>query len=331
MIKAIYSVKNKFYVEEDAIKIAEIYKKKPQLMWIDIHLESHEFTRDETMLLTGAMKFHEMSLEDCLFPQYYPKMEEFENYVFGALHGIQLKPKYYEDFDDSIYELNLFIGKNFIVTVHIEELFFLETLFEKTKARPGVELKSAVNLLYNIFGKVISSYESTLEKIDDKMEDLEDEILENPETENVEEILNTKKVIFAMRKIAESQQMAYAYFTRLNPDNLVKKENLVYFRDIFTQCLRVNQSIVMRSQVVVSLLEVYMSSVTVRLTVVMKFLTIIATLLMPVLIVSGYFGMNVRFPEYSFFGEDGSWYFAVSIIIAAVVAMIIYFKKKKWF
>jgi magnesium transporter len=82
---------------------------------------------------------------------------------------------------------------------------------------------------------------------------------------------------------------------------------------------------------VVSLLEVYMSSVTVRLTQVMKFLTIIATLLMPVLIVSGYFGMNVQFPEYKIFGESGTWYFALGIMVAAIAAMLIYFKKKKWF
>jgi magnesium transporter len=177
---------------------------------------------------------------------------------------------------------------------------------------------------------VAASYEFTLEKIDDKMEDLEDDILENPETENMEEILDTKKVIFAIKKIAESQQMAYIYFTRAN-NSFIAKEYLVYFRDIFTQCARINQAIIMRSQMVVSLLEVYMSSVTLRLTEVMKFLTIIATLLMPVLIISGYFGMNVQFPEYSVFGEKGSWFFAVGIMVVAIAAMIIYFKKKKWF
>ncbi|MDR1940863.1 MAG: magnesium transporter CorA family protein [Endomicrobium sp.] len=331
MLKAIYSFNNEFRVETDPLKIAEVCKSSPKLIWIDIYLENHELNLEETSLLTETFKFHEMSLEDCLFPQYYPKMEEFEDYVFGALHGIQLKPNYYEEFDDSIYELNLFIGKNFVITVHIEELFFLESLFEKAKNRPLVELKNIPNILYNIFNKVVSSYELTLEKIDNKMEELEDEILENPETENMEEILDIKKVIFAMKKIAESQQAAYAYFARSNNNELVKRENLVYFRDIFTQYLRVNQSIVMRSQTVVSLLEVYMSSVTVRLTEVMKFLTIIATILMPVLIISGYYGMNVQFPEYKIFGESGSWYFAVAVIAAAVAAMLIYFKKKKWF
>jgi magnesium transporter len=92
-----------------------------------------------------------------------------------------------------------------------------------------------------------------------------------------------------------------------------------------------NQAIVMRSQMVVSLIEVYMSSVTVKLTEVMKFLTVIATVLMPVLIVSGYYGMNVVFPEYLIFGQKGSWFFAVGLIFVSIMAMLMYFKKRKWF
>ncbi|MDR1721223.1 MAG: magnesium transporter CorA family protein [Endomicrobium sp.] len=330
MIKAICSANGSITVECGALNILQGYKKKPDLIWIDVHLENHDLSHEEMLLLSESFGFHEMSIEDCLFPQYYPKVEAFENYVFGAVHGIQLKPHYFQEFEDSIYELNVFIGKNFLITVHTEELFFLETIFEKVKAKPQIEMKSLENLLYNIFDKVVSSYEFTLEKIDYKIEDLEDSVLADPETKNMEEILDIKKVIFAMRKVAESQQAAYFYFARSN-DGLISKEYLVYFRDIYTHCARINQSIVMRSQMVVSLLEVYMSSVTVKLTEVMKFLTVIATVLMPVLIISGYYGMNVRFPEYSIFGEKGSWFFALGLMLVAIIAMLVYFKKKKWF
>jgi magnesium transporter len=359
MIKAIYSIEGKIGTEYSAIEIAnkvsllqnaacwrsvvnkadatvinapnkEYSNEYTNFIWIDIHLEGHELTHDEAALFSESFKFHEMSIEDCLFPQYYPKIEEFENYVFVAIHGIQLKPNYFQEIEDSIYELNFFVGNGFIVTVHTEELFFLETLFEKTKSRPQIEMKSLENILYNILNKVVSSYEFTLEKIDDKMEYLEDNVLEDPETENMEEILDIKKMIFAMRKIAESQQIVYVYFTRVN-NNLIAREYLVYFRDIYTQCARMNQAMIMRSQMIVSLIEVYMSSVTVRLTEVMKFLSVIATILMPVLIVSGYYGMNVAFPEYSIFGRKGSWFFAVSLIFVSIMAMLVYFKKKKWF
>ncbi|MDR2436890.1 MAG: hypothetical protein LBD17_02290, partial [Endomicrobium sp.] len=213
MLKAIYSIGNSITSTNNIAQIVRDYSQNPDLIWIDIFLENHELTQEEASVLSEAFRFHEMSIEDCLFPQYFPKIEEFENYVFGAVHGIQLKPNYFQEFEGSIYELNFFVGKGFIVTVHTEELFFLETLYEKAKARPQVGMKRFESLLYNIFNKVVSSYEFTLEKIDDKMESLEDDILEDPGTQNMEEILDTKKVIFAMRKIAESQQVAYVYFT----------------------------------------------------------------------------------------------------------------------
>jgi len=330
MIKAIYSLNGEFRTENDAAAIAEIVNKKPGIIWVDILLDNHELSHDETVLLTEAFKFHELSLEDCLFPQYYPRMEEFENYVFSSVHGIQLKPNYLQEFDESIYELNVFAGKGFVVTVHTEELFFIETIYEKAKARPQIELKNLANLMYNIFNKVVSSYEFTLEKIDDKMDVLEDAILEDPEKKHMEEILNIKKVILAIRKIAESQQMAYVYFTRSN-NSIITKEYTAYFRDIFFQCARINQSVVIRSQMISGLLEVYMSSVTVKLNEAMKVLTIIATIVMPIFIISSYFGMNVTFPEYALFGEKGSWFFAVGLMIAAIISLIVYFKKKKWF
>ncbi|MDR3112134.1 MAG: magnesium transporter CorA family protein [Elusimicrobiota bacterium] len=331
MIKAIYLKNSQVFTDFDATNIAKIYEEGVDIIWVDIHLDRHELTTVETSLLAETFKFHYMSIEDCLFPQYYPKMEEFENYLFGAIHGIQLKPNYYQEFDDSIYELNLFIGDGFVVTVHIEELFFIETLFEKCKASPPlIELKNIEKLLYSIFNKVVSSYEFTLEKIDNKIEDLEDEIIKNPESSAIEEILDTKKIIFAMRKIAEPQQSAYLYFTRAGK-HPVPEEALVYFRDICTQSAMINQAILLRSQMAMTLLEIYMSSITVKLTEITKFLTIIATLLLPVLIISGYYGMNIKFPEYSIFGESGAWFFALSLMVVSIVAMVIYFIKKKWF
>jgi magnesium transporter len=330
MIKSIYFLHNNFISDNNITKIINVITKNPYFIWIDITLENHELSSDEMKLLYKSFQFHEMSIEDCLFPQYYPKIEEFANYVFMAIHGIELKPTYLNNLEDSIYELNIFFGKHFIVTVHTEELFFLETLFENTKIKPSITAKSIEFMLYNIFNKVISSYDLVLNKIDNKLESLEENILKNPESTNIEQILNNKKFIFLMKKTVEAQQTVYIYFTRQNT-NLISNNYLVYFRDIHIQYSRLYQSIIMRSQMVVNLLEVYMSSVTLRLTEIMKLLTIIATIVMPILVISGYYGMNVIFPEYILFGRYKSWFFAVSLMIITIILMLIYFKRKKWF
>ncbi|MDR0915519.1 MAG: magnesium transporter CorA family protein [Endomicrobium sp.] len=330
MIKSIYFLNNNIISNNNATKIAEAVTKNPDFIWIDINLENHELSFDEMQLLCKSFKFHEMSIEDCLFPQYYPKIEEFINYIFIAIHGVELKPTYFNNLEDSIYEINFFVGQNFIITVHTEELFFLEKLFENTKIKPLMTAKSIETMLYNIFSKVLSSYELVLDKIDDKLELLEEKILKNPESANIEQILNNKKVLFLMKKTVEAQQSVYVYFTRHNT-NLISGDYLVYFRDIYIQYSRVYQSILMRSQMVVSLLEVYMSSVTLRLSEIMKLLTIIATIVMPVLIVSGYYGMNLVFPEYKVLGRENAWFFAMSLMLITIISMLIYFKRKKWF
>jgi magnesium transporter len=325
MIKAIYPINGATMIEYDSLKITEDYKKKPDLIWIDIRLENHELTSNEVTLLSKLFNFHEMSIEDCLFPQYYPKIEEFENYVFVAAHGIQLKQNYFQEFEDSIYELDFFIGKGFIVTLHTEELFFLETLFERAKMKPQVEMKNLEYMLYNIFNKVVSSYDITLEKIDDKMEFLEDTVLKSPETKNMEEILDVKNIVFTMRKIAEAQQAIYVYFTRAN-NNLIAEDYLVYFRDIYMQSVKMSKAVTMRSQTVVSLIEIYMSSVTIRLTEIMKFLAILATIALPALIVTGIFGMNLGFTTDRTIGIG----FAAVPIVVCTIVLLVLFKRKRW-
>ncbi|GHT55313.1 magnesium transport protein CorA [Endomicrobiia bacterium] len=324
MIEAIYSINDVVTTECDAFKIAEDYKKNPGFMWVDIHLESLELTDNEMVLLFELFKFHEISIEDCLFPQRYSKIEEFENYVFIVMHGMQLESNYSKEFEDSVYELDIFVGKGFIVTVHTKGLFFLESLFARAKERYQVEMKSLEHMLYNIFDRIVLSYESTSDRIDNMMERLEDVVLKHPERENMEEILDLKKIIFAMRRTAELQQAAYIYFTREN-NSLISAEYLVYFRDIYTQYTRMSRAMVTRSQVVVSLIEIYMSSVTVKLTEIMKFLTIFATVLLPVLAVTGYYGMNVDIPGHN------NWNYAVGMMAVGIAGLLIYFKRKKWF
>ncbi|GHT50175.1 magnesium transport protein CorA [Endomicrobiia bacterium] len=324
MIEAIYSINDVVTTECDAFRIAEDYKKNPGFMWVDIHLESLELTDNEMVLLFELFKFHEISIEDCLFPQRYSKIEEFENYVFIVMHGVQLESNYFKEFEDSVYELDIFVGKGFIVTVHTKGLFFLESLFARAKERYQVEMKSLEHMLYNIFDRIVLSYESTSDRIDNIMERLEDVVLKHPERENMEEILDLKKIIFAMRRTAELQQAAYIYFTRKN-NSLISAEYLVYFRDIYTQYTRMSRAMVTRSQVVVSLIEIYMSSVTVKLTEIMKFLTVFATVLLPVVAVTGYYGMNVDIP-----GGHSGWNSAVGMMAAGIAGLLIYFKRKKW-
>ncbi len=112
---------------------------------------------------------------------------------------------------------------------------------------------------------------------------------------------------------------------------LISKKSAAYFRDIYFQFDRVNQSIASYNQIIGSLLEIYVSGVTLKLNEVIKFLTIIATVFLPALFITSYYGMNVRFPEHRLFGVDFVWYFVMAIMVVSTLGIYVYIKKKKWF
>jgi magnesium transporter len=316
--------------EYDITKIPKILETKPRLIWIDILIENNVLGAEEISLLSESFKFHELSVEDCLLPQFQPKIEEFENYIFAAVHGIRFKAKDLSDFENAVYELDLFIGKDFVVTVHTGELLAIEALFERAKLKPQVELKSLEFLLYNIFHKVVASFEFTTDKLGDRFDEIEDRVLENPSSELMPEILSLNKILLNMRKITEPQQGVYTYFMR-GTGELLSKKYSAYFREIYFKFDRINQFISSHNQMIGSILEIYVSGVTLKLNEVMKFLTIIATVFMPALLVASYYGMNVTFPEHKLFGAGRVWYFAAALIIGSTVAVYWYIKKKKWF
>lgn len=330
MIKAIYTKNGDSSTESNIDNIPRILEQKPKLLWIDINISNNELTGEEIALLSDTFKFHELSIEDCLIPQYHPKVEEFENYVFVAIHGINSKSKDLSDFEDAIYELDMFIGKEYLVTVHAGEILPMETLFQKAKLKPLVELKTIENLLYNIFQKVVNSYELSMDKINDTVDRIEDKVLENPSKELMLEIFSLKKTLVVLRKISEPQKNVYTYFTR-ETTGIISKKFTAYFRDIFFQFDNINQQIASFNQIIGTILEVYVSGVTLKLNEVIKFLTIIATIFLPAVLVTSYYGMNVAFPEHKVFGTEYVWYFVFAVLIGLTIATYIFIRKKKWF
>jgi magnesium transporter len=330
MIKAIYTFNGESKTENRIENIAAVLEQKPRLFWLDIAIENNDLSNDEIALLSAVFKFHELSIEDCLIPQYHPKVEEFETYIFAAIHGIKAKAKDFSDFENAIYELDLFIGKDYLVTVHTGENLAIETLFEKAKLKPQVELKTLENLLYNIFQKVVNSYEVNLDKINDTIDLIEDKVMENPSPELMTEIFDLKKLLLNLRKISEPQKGVYVYFAR-NTAGFLARKSTAYFRDIYFQFDSLNQSISSYNQIIGSILEMYVSSVTLKLNEVMKFLTIIATIFLPALLIASYYGMNVNFPEHRIFGERNVWFFAFFVIVVGTIGTYVYIRKKKWF
>jgi magnesium transporter len=331
MIKAIYVKNGDGAAQITSENIAAVVAEKPKLIWVDLKIGDRDLADDELSLLYDVFKFHELSIEDSLIPQYHPKVEEFDNYIFLAVHALGVLSRNFCELDKQIYELDIFIGRDYIVTVHTGDIPFIETLFEKGRIKPQVELRSVEHLLYSIFQKVVSSYEMAMERINDIVDRIEDKLLGDPSQELIQDIFALKKILLEMRKITEPQKNVYNYFTR-ETAGLISHKYTAYFRDTAFQFDSLNQQIANHNQLIGSILEVYVSSVTLKLNEIMKFLTIIATIFLPALLVTSYYGMNVTpFLEHRVLGNDRVWYFAVALMAALTLATYLYIRKKKWF
>lgn len=331
MIRAIYARNGSVTADTDISKIIAAVEQKPRIAWLDITAEKHELSNEEIALLSDTFKFHELSIEDCLFPQYQPKIEEFENYLFTAVHGVKTKEKDFTDMEGKFFELDILVGKDFIVTVHTDEIPQLDLMFEKAKLKPQVELKTVEHLLYTIFDCVFSTYGYLTDKLNDKINTIEDRLLENPTKEVINEIFTLKKMLLSLRKVIEPQQNVYAHFTREN-SGFISRKSTAYFRDILSDYKQLNQALEVYSQIISSIMEVYVSAITLKLNEIIKFLTIIATIFLPALLITSYYGMNVLpFAEHRILGDENVWYFAVSSMVVLTAITYIYMKKKKWF
>jgi len=174
----------------------------------------------------------------------------------------------------------------------------------------------------------VDSYLPLLEEIDDKIEQVEDEVLKNPTQQAVSEIFSLKKEILAIRKIIVPQRAVIGLLSRRDIP-FIKPNTLIYYRDIYDHLVRIGDTTDMYRDLTTNILEVYFSGTSNRLTEVMKVLTLIATIMMPLTLITSYYGMNVQLPEFGW-GIMRSMLFIWTLLIGTTLGLLLFFRHKKW-
>lgn len=305
------------------IDIQQVLKSKESLLWIDLI----DPTDEEIIILSEEFKFHELAIEDCLFPQSQPKVDDFGNYIFIIIQGVK---KHIENDDEGLkpVDLNIFFGRNFVVTVHEEPIKSISNLSLRLRQNPMFLDKGSDFLLHAIIDGVVDSYLPMLEEIDNKIEQVEDEILTNPSQKAISEIFSVKKEILAIRKIIAPQRAVIGILSRRDIP-FIKPNTLIYYRDIYDHLVRIGDTTDIYRDLTTNILEVYFSGASNRLTEVMKVLTLIATIVMPLTLITSYYGMNIQLPEFGW-GIGRSMGFIWTLMIGTTLGLLLFFRHKKW-
>jgi magnesium transporter len=298
------------------------YRDKPTVTWINID-GLHDM--DVIEKIGETFNLHPLVLEDIVNTDQRPKMEDYENYIF-----IISKMLSYDDKEDrlNIEQFSLLLLPNVIISFQEKPGDVFNPVRERMRKGKGRIRKMGTDyLMYALLDAIVDNYFIVLETIGERIEDLEEELISNPGPETLQGIHHLKRELIFLRKSVWPLREAISALEREELD-LIEEKTTVYLRDVYDHTIQVIDTIETYRDMVSGVLDVYLSSVSNKMNEVMKVLTIIATIFMPMTFIAGIYGMNFKhMPEL-----DTNWGYPVVwlVIIAIGVVMLVYFRRKKW-
>jgi len=295
----------------------ELALKEDKLLWLDLH-----GTGDETLaLLREVFKIHPLAVEDVGEFRQRPKIEDYDGFVSIVAYGAR-------GLDEPLVEVHCFYAEHFFVSVHRDEVPAVTDACHALGRLPtGRRLVAA----YRVLDALVDSMFPFLAAMDDRIDDLQDQIFSSPREEQLAALFALKRQLVDMRKVVSPQRdMVSAMLTGVIPVPGMTAETERYVRDLYDHLIRISDMVDSYRDLLSGSLDAYMSMVSNRLNDVMKQLTIIATVFLPLSFLTGFFGQNFSWlvnrigAEASFFGVG------VGTEVLAVVILLVLFRKRGW-
>ncbi len=311
-------------IEENwtAADLPELLKDSSAVIWVDMEAPTEA---DERVLL-DVFKFHPLTVEDCRENRHYPKVEEFEGYLYFIVHGVtaDISPERF-----NTIELDGFLGSNYVITYHHEMFRSINNVKQLLRTTPVACQRGTAFLLHQILDQVVDYYSPVLDDFDDRIDKLEDDIftLKRPNNMILSEIMDLKRSVLRLRRISVKQMDILHRMSR-GEFALITEEMRPFYRDVYDHLVRVVDLAENYRDLISGSLEAYLSVVSNRLNEIMKVLTIFSAIMLPLTFIAGVYGMNFdNMPElHSRYGYYGVWI----IMLAVAIAMLLFFKRRGW-
>lgn len=267
--------------------------------------------------------WHPLAIEDCLVETHLPKVDDYGEYLLLVLHAAQMQ-------DGSTLksvEMEVFLSRSSIVTHRREPIAAVDDLADRARRNAGLAARGPAFLLYLILDAMEEVSVPYLDTLDQRLDDIDAEILDRPSTRTLVSINKLKREVSALRRFALPQAEVVGRLGRGEFD-AVPSEASMYFRDIHDELFRISQMADSYRDLLTGSLDAYLSAISNNLNSVMKVLTVFASLMMPVTFLAGVWGMNFRhMPELEWrYGYAFAW----GVIVAVGVGLIWFFRRRRW-
>jgi magnesium transporter len=291
------------------------------VLWVDLAAP----TPDEARVLTDVFHFHPLSVEDALSEIHSPKVEQYPGYLYLILHGI--------DFDSGEREfatrdVDFFLGRNYLVTVHDARSRSIAKLRMICDEHEHVLAEGPAAVMHRIVDSMVQNYRPEIDALEERIDQLEEEAIVGHRADLMSSILAVKRDLASLRRVVIPQRDVVGRLARREYP-LINDEITYRFRDVYDQFVRLSEEAILFQDRISGVLEAHLSSVSNRLNVVVKVLTVISTIFLPLTVLTGMWGMNVALPAFPG-GEMVQFWWVGGMIAAIVVVMLLLFRLNRW-
>ena len=293
----------------------------PVTLWVDLAAP----TPEEGRLLSDVFRFHPLSVEDALSAIHHPKVEAYADYLYLILHGIDFQEK---EHWFATRDVDFFLGPHYLVTVHdglSRSIKALKTVCDK---HDRVLAEGPAALMHRIIDSMVDNYRPEIEELEKHMNELEDQAILGQRSDLVRDILALKRDLASLRRVLIPQRDAIGRLGRR--EFAAIGDELTYrFRDVYDHLVRLSDEATLLQDRVTGILEAHLSTISNRLNLVMKVLTVMSTIFLPLTVLTGMWGMNVPLPMFPGGAAMQFWWVTGAMVVIATI-MLALFRRNGW-
>jgi len=321
MISSLVLENGKKLVKNPSIaSLKKLAKSAKNMVWIDLQ----DATEKEYEFIKSTFDLHPLSIEDCKQDLELPKTEQFDNYIFVGFHKVDYDPKSREI---ELAEMDTILGKNFLITIHKDERPSVVVLRNKMESNHILMTKGVDFLLHSLIDYNTDQYLPMLDSWDIEIETLEDEIIQGKTVGAVEKLVDFRRRVSEMKRSIAPQRYVINTLSRGDLP-FVSSKVAVYFRDIYDHISKAYGILESQRDLIGSAFQAYSSHTSNQMNEIMKTLTLVATIMLPLTLIAGIYGMNFQnMPELR---HPLAYFITLLGMLIIGIGMISYFKKKGW-
>lgn len=320
--RLIYTKYNKDeIIEREISSIDEFLEDKDDkfVRWLDIiGLNDKQILND----ICEKLKVHPLVEEDILNMEQVPKVEDYEDSLFVIAKNIILK----EDLLES-EQISFIIYKDILISFRFKDTGIFDQIEGRLKEGTALRKNGTDDLLYALMDIIVDKYFIIMQDIGDRLDDLEDETLENPDKSLLNKVYLLKRDLISIRNVLWPMRNAVSSISK-NEYDIIDGNTIYYFRDVYDHIIQIIDINETYREIASSMLEIYLSSIANKTNDVMKILTIYSTIFIPLTFLAGVYGMNFRYLPELYWKYSYPAFWIISIII--IIYMIRFFKRKGW-